>query len=523
MGNEQKSIKPDQYPEKMREETTSLLNSTLNSIKEGILVVNLKGEIIFFNKKFLEVWNIPDEIISEKDDDKTIKYVLQQLKYPDIFIEKLNALYSELSAESTDILEFKDGRNLERFSQPLIINNIITGRVWSFLDITDKIIIKENLDKEKELFQTLLDNIPDLIYFKDNESKFTRVNKSEAKVLGISSPDEAIGKSDMDFFEIGHATDAYEDEQNIMHSKIPLIAKVENIRTAEGMYHWVTATKVPIIDKHGRCTGLVGLSRDITSYKLTEEKLEKYSEELKGLNAAKDKLFSIIAHDLRSPFSSLLGLSEIILDEFETLSRDEIKGHNIEIYNVLKDELTLLENLLNWSRLETGQMKLNRTRIDLYDKTESVISLLSVNAKLKDINLLNETAKDIFISADPNMLHSVLQNLIANSIKFTNKGGLIKVNSEKISGDFIQITVSDNGIGMTKDQIKNLFALTATSTKGTNDEKGTGLGLMICKEMVDRHGGTIFAKSEIGKGTYISFTMPEAEQKFNTTYLGTLD
>jgi PAS domain S-box-containing protein len=511
MENEQRSIKPDQYPEKMREETTSLLNSTLNSIKEGILVVNLKGKIIFFNKKFLEIWNIPEEIICEKNDDKTIKYVLQQLKYPDKFIEKIDELYSDLSAESHDLIEFNDGRYIERYSQPLTINNIATGRVWSFLDITDKIIIKESLDKEKELFQILLDNIPDTIYFKDKNSKFIRVNKAQANTLGISDPKESVGKSDMDFFEIGHATDAYEDEQKIMQSKIPLIAKVENIRTAEGTYRWVTATKVPIIDNHGRCTGLVGISRDITSYKLTEEKLEKYSEELKGLNAAKDKLFSIIAHDLRSPFSSLLGLSEIVLDDFETLSRDEIKGYNIEIYNVLKNELTLLENLLNWSRLETGQMKLNRERINLYTKTESVISLLSVNAKLKDIDLLNETAKDIFISADPNMLHSVLQNLIANSIKFTNKGGLIKVNSENMRNDFIQITVSDNGIGMTKDQIKNLFGLTATSTRGTNDEKGTGLGLMICKEMVERHGGIISAKSETGKGTDISFTMPKAD------------
>ncbi|MGA7720318.1 MAG: ATP-binding protein [Ignavibacteriaceae bacterium] len=512
MGNEQKSFKPNQYPQEMVEETTSLLNATLNSIKEGILVVNLKGKIIFFNKKFLEIWNIPEEIICEKDDDKTIKYVLQQLKYPGIFIEKINELYSELSAESTDLLEFNDERYIERFSRPLVINNITTGRVWSFLDITDKIIIKESLDKEKELFQTLLDNIPDTIYFKDKDSKFIRVNKAQAKTLGIPDPKEAVGKSDIDFFEIGHATDAYEDEQKIMQSKIPLIAKVEKIRIAEGEYRWVTATKVPIINKGGQCTGLVGLSRDITPHKLAEEKLEKYSQELKAVNAAKDKLFSIIAHDLRSPFSSLLGLSEIVLDDFNTLTRDEIKRYNIEIYNVLKDELTLLENLLNWLRLETGQLKINREKISLYDITESVINLLSVSAKLKDITFLNETEKNIFISADPIMLHSVLQNLITNSIKFTNKGGLIKFHSVTAGNDLIQITVSDNGIGMTNDQVNNLFGLKAVSTRGTNNEKGTGLGLMICKEMIDLHGGTISVKSETGIGTDISFTLLIAEK-----------
>ena len=256
---------------------------------------------------------------------------------------------------------------------------------------------------------------------------------------------------------------------------------------------------------------LYSIVHDITERKLAEEKLEKYSQELKELSARKDKLFSIIAHDLRSPFNPLLGLSEIMVNDFESLTPEEIKDFNKEIYNALKNEYTLLENLLNWSRLETGQMKLNPEKINLYDKTESVINLLSGNAKLKNITLINETDEDIFVSADPNMLHSVLQNLISNSIKFTNKDGIIKTYAEKVSNDFIQITVSDNGVGMTNDQTEDLFGLTATSTKGTNNEKGTGLGLMICKEMAERQGGTISVKSEVGKGTDISFTLPKAE------------
>ncbi|MHB1687417.1 MAG: PAS domain-containing sensor histidine kinase [Ignavibacteriaceae bacterium] len=417
-------------------------------------------------------------------------------------------LYSEPDAESHDLLEFKDGRIIERFSQPQIFNNTTVGRVWSFFEITDKIITEENLIKEKDLLQALLDNIPDTIYFKDKDSKFIRINKAHAKVLGLSDPKEASGKSDFDFFEIEHATAAYEDEQKIIQSKSPLISKSEKIKITENNVRWVTSTKVPILNKQNECTGLVGISRDITSTKLAEEKLERHSQELKELNASKDKLFSIIAHDLRGPFNPLLGLSEILVNDFESLSPEEIKDYNKEIYNALENEFTLLENLLNWSRLETGKMKFNPERINLFDKTEGVINLLVGNAKLKDINLSNETEKDIFVSADPNMLHSILQNLIANSIKFTNKCGLIKIYAKKLSNDFILISVSDNGIGMTNDQTKNLFGLTATSTKGTNDEKGTGLGLMICKEMIERHSGTISVKSEVGKGSVISFTLP---------------
>ncbi len=508
--NEQGYIHQNQNLEVKYDETPSLLNSTLNAIREGILVVNLQGKIVFFNKKFLEIWSVPEEIIKERNDEKILAYVFDQLKDPVNFINKVNQLYSTPEAESHDLLEFKDGRIIERFSQSQIFNNTSVGRVWSFIDITDKIIAEENLMKEKDLLQALLDNIPDSIYFKDTESKFTRCNDAQAKLhFGISDPKDAIGKSDFDFFEIDHAAAAYEDEQKIIQSKLPLIAKEERIRNADGDHIWVTATKVPIINQQGQCIGLVGISRDITASKLAEEKLEKYSNALKELNASKDKLFSIIAHDLRGPFNPLLGLSEILVNDFETFSQEEIKDYIKEIYSLLKNEYNLLENLLNWSRLETDNMKLNPEKINLYNKTESVINLLSENAKLKKIELLNETHKDIFISADPTMLHSILQNLIANSIKFTNRDGSIRIDSIKTNNNFIIITVSDNGVGMTEAQTKELFGLNTKSTKGTNDEKGTGLGLLICKEFVEMNNGKIWVESKLGIGSKFYFTLPK--------------
>lgn len=244
--------------------------------------------------------------------------------------------------------------------------------------------------------------------------------------------------------------------------------------------------------------------------KLVEEKLKKYSEELIKLNAGKDKMFSIIAHDLRGPFNPLLGISEIMANDFKSLSKKELKYYSKEIFNSLKNIYTLLENLLSWSRIETGQMQFNPEKINIYEKTENVINLLSEISKSKDISVFNETGKDIFVTADPTMLNSVMQNLISNSIKFTYNGGSLRVFAEDINNGFIKVTVSDNGVGMDDKQIKNLFKLSVTSTRGTNNEKGTGLGLMICKEMVEKNGGTISVKSEAGKGTDISFTIPKA-------------
>jgi PAS domain S-box-containing protein len=255
---------------------------------------------------------------------------------------------------------------------------------------------------------------------------------------------------------------------------------------------------------------LHSIIHDITKRKLVEEKLKKYSEELIKLNAGKDKMFSIIAHDLRGPFNPLLGISEIMANDFKSLSKKELKYYSKEIFNSLKNIYKLLENLLSWSRIETGQMQFNPEKINIYEKTENVINLLSEISKSKDISVFNETCKDIFVTADPTMLNSVMQNLIGNSIKFTYNGGSLRVFAEEINNGFIKVTVSDNGVGMDDKQIKNLFKLSVTSTRGTNNEKGTGLGLMICKEMVEKNGGTISVKSEAGKGTDISFTIPKA-------------
>lgn len=475
----------------------------------SIVITDINGNIEYVNPKFTEISGYNFEEVHHQN-PRILKSGEQTREY-------YKNLWDTISSGKVWRGNFHNKKkNGELYWESATISPILDeqGAVTNFIavkeDITVKIITEENLVKEKELLQALLDNIPDLIYFKDKDSKFTRINKAEALVLGVSDPREAIAKSDFDFFETGHAKVAREDEQKIMQSNIPLIAKLENIRTAGGERRWFTATKVPVINKQGVSTGLVGISRDITSAKLNEEKLEKYSEGLKELYAGKEKLFTIIAHDLKSPFSPLLGLSETIVNEFDSLTPGELKLFNTEIFNALKNSYTLLENLLSWSRLETGQMKLNPTSINIFDQTVKVISILSGNAKLKNISLVNATDNNVFISADPNMFHSVLQNLISNAIKFTNKNGLIKISTETVSNDLIQITVSDNGVGMKSEQTKKLFSITAASTYGTNNEKGTGLGLMICKEMVERQGGTISVKSEVGKGTDIIFTLPKA-------------
>ncbi len=235
--------------------------------------------------------------------------------------------------------------------------------------------------------------------------------------------------------------------------------------------------------------------------------LNELNGKLKELNATKDRFFSIIAHDLRGPFHALLALSDALSNDIDSLSNDEIKEFNTDINNSLKKQFELLNNLLDWSRLQNENYKLNYENVKVYDELKDIMETLSLNASQKEINLVNEVEKEIIINADKNMLQLVLRNLISNSIKFSNKGGIVKVTSSQGNG-YMEFNVSDNGVGIPKDDLDKIFRIDVHySTQGTSQEKGTGLGLILCKEIIEKHGGEIKIKSEKGKGTDVSFTL----------------
>ena len=488
----------------------SLLNATLNAIDEGVLVIDLSGKVVFNNAKFLDIWSLAEEKMNDRDSQEIIEIATKLPETEENSFKQIENSNININLELKDVMSFKDGKIIERYSRPEVINGEMIGRVWTYKDITEIMSTEKQLSREKDLLQALMDNIPDTIYFKDTESRFTRINKAQAELLGIDNPEEAYGKTDFDYFDPVHAKAAFEDEQKIMSIKKGIVAKAERIRKAGKEYIWVTASKVPIFDKDNNVIGLVGISRDITASKLDEEKLRKYSEELNELNMSKDKFFSILAHDLRSPLSPLLGLSEILTKDFDTLSYEEIKEFSKDIYEAIKRQFNLLENLLSWSRMQTGKMVCNPVEIKIYEKVNSVVSLLKGNARDKKISLKNKINPDLVVYADADMLHSILQNLISNAIKFTYPEDEIEIQSIE-DGNYAEIIVKDNGIGIKEEDIVNIFGLNCFTTYGTKNEKGTGLGLLICKEMVERNGGKIRVESEYQKGSNFIFSLPKTK------------
>jgi signal transduction histidine kinase len=242
--------------------------------------------------------------------------------------------------------------------------------------------------------------------------------------------------------------------------------------------------------------------------KSKNEQLAKSEKALQELNEGKDKYFTILAHDLRSPFHGLLGFSSVLLNDFDNLNNDEKKEFIIDINSATKNIYNLIENLLMWSRLQTGRIDFNKTKLNLNNTLIKVINLLKSGAAKKKIKIINKVNENISVYADENMLISILQNLLSNSIKFSNSDGLVNIECY-INDGITEISVIDNGIGIKRENLDKLFRLEEhLSTKGTDLEDGSGLGLVLCHEFIRRHNGNIFVESEYGKGSKFMFTIP---------------
>lgn len=368
---------------------------------------------------------------------------------------------------------------------------------------------RKALEQEKELLSALMDNFPDTIYFKDTESKFTRVNKSQADMLGLANCEEAIGKTDHDFFPKEHADSALVDEKRIIDSRTPLIAKREKLNHPGVKDKWVTATKIPITNKDGEISGIVGISRDISELKIAEDKVNEYTKELQYLNQSKDKFFSIIAHDLKNPFNSLLGFSELLMKNKSEFTEEEIDDLIKRIYNSSKNTYQLLENLLQWSRSQTGRIDFQPTEFDLLVVVNECLALLLNEAHRKSIRIESNIKDEQTVYADFNMVETILRNLITNAIKFSAEGGFIKLESQKVDDKLLAVSITDNGVGIPDGISENIFKIDSHhSTLGTNNESGTGLGLILCKEFVEKNGGTITVESKEGEGSKFTFTLP---------------
>jgi len=236
--------------------------------------------------------------------------------------------------------------------------------------------------------------------------------------------------------------------------------------------------------------------------------IELKSDDLKRMNKTKDKFFSIIAHDLKNPFNSIKGFTELMIDN--NTEYDEEK--RLKFLRIVRDSTNktsnLLSNLLIWANSQSGNLTYTPQKIEMVRHVLDVVSLLEIQAIKKEIEIYNNIDHNLSVSADVNMLNTILRNLISNAIKFTKQKGEIKILSS-VKNNMVEICVKDNGVGMTAEDVENLFGIDVkNSNMGTANEQGSGLGLILCKDFVEKHGGEIWVKSTINEGSEFIFTVP---------------
>jgi len=308
----------------------------------------------------------------------------------------------------------------------------------------------------------------------------------------------------------------YEDEvvlfknaiENTISTGTPYLIDIR-IHSGDGKEKYVEGKGRAIFSSDGKVIRMVGTFMDITQKKIAQQKMDDYLKELTELNATKDKFFSIIAHDLRNPFGALKNLTEIMSDMYDDFSEEERIELLAEMKNTSYKLFKLLENLLTWSRSQRGIIQFVPEEVYFDQLVSNCYKLLSDNAKQKSIRLVNNVPKDIFFVCDNNMITTVVRNLVSNAIKFTPNDGSITVNYNKIDNKH-KISIEDTGIGISPDDIIKLFRLDVSHTTiGTSSEKGSGLGLILCKEFVEKHNGTIWVESELNVGSKFIFTIAD--------------
>ncbi|MCW0483357.1 PAS domain-containing sensor histidine kinase [Gaoshiqia sediminis] len=273
----------------------------------------------------------------------------------------------------------------------------------------------------------------------------------------------------------------------------------ETIREDGTKFH--TIISATVVRHEGKPLCLMALFTDITHQKQLESKLKELNDQLAAEIRAKDKFFSILAHDLKSPISSMIGFTELLLDDYENLT-DETR---LEFLKILKDANhsanRLLENLLEWGRIQLGKIAFRKETLNLFTLIDDNIELFATQALNKQISVSNNVAENCLILTDRNVVQAILRNFLSNALKFTPNGGEITFSVHHREG-FVDLTIADTGIGMPPKTIAKLFKIgEIISSPGTNDETGSGLGLILCHELVEKTGGKISVQSEPGKGS----------------------
>lgn len=499
---------------KMAEESLKEQNQKVNAIisasPDGIGIIDLDGRLEFISDKLATMYGFS----ADEKDQFIGKSILEFCNPTDH--QKLMEIVSDMmmGKKEKNINQYqvikKDKSNFDVDVNSTLINSFKGGSphiLFVQRDITEKLKTEQALIDSEAHLKTLIKTIPDLVWLKDINGVYLSCNKMFEHFYGFPV-EEIIGKTDYDFTDKETADFFRKQDKKAIEAGQSVINEEWVIFANDGHKALLETTKTPMYDDKGKLIGVLGIGHDITERKNYEIELKEKEIQLSNLNASKDKFFSIIAHDLKSPFTGIASFSKLLAEEVQEGDYENIIKYANIISESSERTLNLISNLLKWAQAQRKSLIFEPKKIEINVVIKEVIDLLATSARLKSIALVAEVPYNFRVFADIAMVNAILRNLIANAIKFTQPEGHIIVSTRR-EMDFIITKVQDNGVGMDREQVEKLFRIDeVVSTYGTHKEKGSGLGLIIVEEYVKKNGGKIWVESEERKGTSVYFALP---------------
>jgi PAS domain S-box-containing protein len=468
-----------------------------------IMFIHQNGKLLFANQHFYDLsgYNAQEmELISVYD-------LLKEEEKERIVAMSRERLKGNLLHDSYELKALN--KNKEVIYLNMSFNRISYNNQSAILGIGNDITSrKANLETIKKL-TAAIEQSPIMILIANKEGTIEYVNPAFSQITGFTY-EEAVGNYP-NILSSGEVNVHIYRElwQTILNGQIwrgELPNKKKN-----GEMYWESLVISPILDEKNNITHFVAIMEDISKRKIIEDALHQREEALHHANVTKDKFFSIIAHDLKNPFNAILGFSSLLMAEYDNITDAEKRSYIENITMAANTTYRLLENLLEWSRTQTGKIKFVPANFDLNAVINEIMNLHQTQASRKGIKLISEVPFNTMVFADKNMVRTVLRNLFSNAVKFSASGE-VRISARQVK-NMTEVCITDKGVGIPEEGLEKLFRLDEQYlADGTEYEKGTGLGLILSKEFITKHGGKIWAESKKNVGSKFYFTLPSHEQ-----------
>lgn len=479
-----------QYEREIRYQNEKI-NTILNSSQILLIELNSNGIFTLINGDLLKDFGLDNHYLNKSIDD--LDEELSFIK--SIFLNTKQGTSVGISVPIGEMIVDCKSQSIRNLDEE--IDSI-------FITIVDQTIenrYRADIEKTNQQIYAIIESLPGPVNIVNSDFEVMDSNRFLEKGYKIEKPDLITELTNFKVcMQFSTICDIYSLQQ-CKSTGMP-VQRLTNDEEDDILGFTLIIYTQPIYNEKGNIWAFAQVALDVTELKKTQKLL---SETIK----TKDKFFDIIAHDLRNPINALNMLIDELLKNYSTLSLDEIYESNIQVQKSVIVLSQLLNNLLEWSRSQTGRLQHNPDYIDISYIVRNVVEINQDAAKIKNISLINNISYGTIVYCDANMLFTIFRNLVSNAIKYTNVGGRVTIDAVD-SDDYIEFSIQDNGVGIPEDRLKKLFYVEyVQSTMGTNREKGSGLGLILCKEFVERNGGTITVESELNKGTTFKFRLPK--------------